>query len=121
MLYLTYSYFDLDLTDEEIDDHIISGNYIFHSFAVSQWYPLLEQCFSGIKAVSDFGGLDSCIQNLIHERENLAYEGDPKCDADKKTLAKFKSSSPEVQKILVIVKKFWYASTHDGNLAEGKI
>ena len=93
---------------------------MFQSFAVSQWYPLLEQCFSGIKAVSDFGGLDSCIQNLIHERVNLAYEGDLKCDADKNTLAKFKGLSPEVQKILVIVKNFWYSSAHDGSLVEGK-
>jgi hypothetical protein len=42
ILYLTYSYFDPDLTDEEIDEHVLSGNYIF----------ILLQPLNGIRCLS---------------------------------------------------------------------
>lgn len=112
-------YFEVGAADEEIDESILSGKYVFHSFAASQWLPLVQTSAIGLNTESDINHLGNRIREFISERENFSYDGASVGDAASVEFEKFELHFPEVYKKLYLAQKFWHAD-QEKSLNEGE-
>ncbi|KAF7538368.1 hypothetical protein G7054_g3005 [Neopestalotiopsis clavispora] len=98
--YLRQQHHDLELLDHTLSEGVLSGIYVLHDFATSNWLSLLEQYVrhgSGDSVLPD--NLIDLLEGFVSARANVHYEGKAD-DAKKLDLGKLKDKMPELYSTL---------------------
>jgi hypothetical protein len=76
LTYLCSSIFNPDVSNEEIEDNILSGRYRLCWFVMSQWIALTKRCLDQSKDLSDYPDLQALLIRLALELKNYRFEGE---------------------------------------------
>ncbi|KAF3009103.1 hypothetical protein E8E14_009642 [Neopestalotiopsis sp. 37M] len=94
--YLRQQHHDLELLDHTLSEGVLSGKYVLHDFATSNWLGLLEQYVRGPSGDSVLPDkLISLLESMVSARANVHYEGESD-DTKKLDLGKLKDELPEL-------------------------
>src|SRR5207248_11256396 len=75
LTYLCSDLFDPDLSDEDLEENILSGGYRLHSLAATQWAEFVRVCAIMLRNQSPPHELITLLECFIIERGNTEYEG----------------------------------------------
>ena len=122
--YLCHSHYDPWITDEEITDSIVSGDYRLHEYAVTMWVELIKRYVSlnGSKPLSS--ELISALECLLTERSNNEFVHKPELASrsDQLYLEKFESQWPELYTMLCRIAHFrWRCSSSEYRMSKGEM
>lgn len=122
--YLLQSHFDPWITENDVADSIISGNYRLHNFAVNMWLELVK-CYVGLnESKPPSTELISALECLTIERSNSDFSGSTELagQSHQPQLEKFKDEWPELHTMLCHVAQFrWRCSSSDYHMSKGEM
>jgi hypothetical protein len=103
--YLCLRYYEPTLSDEEIEDNILSGAYRLHNFATTQWIELVKRYarLSGSQPLSN--ELTSLLGLLVSERESLEFNNEAEL-VNQPDLSRLKPDQPDLYSVLCTVVHF---------------
>ncbi|MCJ1267692.1 hypothetical protein MMC22_007578 [Lobaria immixta] len=122
--YLCQSHHNAWITDDEITDNIISGDYRLHDYAVTIWLDLVKHYvrLNGSKPLSI--ELIHALECLMTDRSSseFAASTDLAGQSHQPDLEKFKNQWPELHTILCHMAQFhWRCSTSEYHMSKGDV
>jgi hypothetical protein len=119
LTYLSSDLFDPDLSDEDLEENILSGGYCLYGLAASQWAEFVRECAIMLRNQTPPNELITLLECFIIERENIEYEGPNKDVPEPGGLNLFKRGWPKLHTMLCRALKFRRSDIGDWRLSEG--
>lgn len=122
--YLCQSHHDAGISDDEIENNIISGDYRLHDYAVTKWLELVKQYVSlnGSKPLSS--ELIRALECLATDRSNREIAGSTELSGQshQPDLEKFKYLWPKLHIMLCQMLHFhWRCSSSEYHMSKGEM
>jgi hypothetical protein len=106
LTYLCSELFDLEIPDEDITEHILSGAYRLHDFAAFQWTKILKRVAKMLRGPDTTEELIKSLERFVTTRYNMDYDDQSEEHLRPNDLQIFNDMDPDLHRRLCAVAGF---------------